>query len=150
MIGLECTTPSDWDHSLALSELPQVLDDDGIDETCMPSEFPLFAFLPAELRFRIWKYALTEGTVVYRTWNVYKQHYELKRPVPTLLQVCRETREWFIRGSRRNHSFKSSSWKYQLVHLSGNKNRGVYVNWLKDDIGITQPCEPPRSEIGIP
>jgi hypothetical protein len=124
------------------------LDDDGSHETCTPPEFPLFTFLPAELRFQIWRYALPEGTRVCRVWNMYKQHYELRRPVPSLLQVCREAREWFIGEPRSNHSSKSSSWKYQLVHLNVKKNGGVYVNWLKDDIYITQPCKT-RSEINI-
>lgn len=134
---------SDWDHILAVSELPLGLADDTYS-ICSPSEFHLFPFLPPELRFLIWEYALPKGVRVSRVWNNSKLRYNLRRPVPTVLHACRETRDWFIRRTISRPMSYSSSSNYQLIRLRGREGGGVYINWANDDIHIVRGCEFPQ------
>lgn len=103
------------------------------DSSAAPLEFHLFPILAPELRFQIWEYALQEPGTAHRTWNDNKFSYSLRRRVPSVLQVCRETRDWFIQE-------KVLRGRYQLVRLQESQDGGVYLDWFKDRVHIYRGC----------
>lgn len=127
-----------WDHSLALSEMAHILEDESNGSAVAPSEFHSFPLLPLELRLRIWEHALPDGVRIPRIWNNDKRGYAIRRPVPAILHVCRETRDWFIQGP---WSQCVSDLRYELTCLSEETSGGVYVNWARDNVHILRGCE---------
>ncbi|KAK3933702.1 hypothetical protein QBC46DRAFT_275264 [Diplogelasinospora grovesii] len=97
----------------------------------MCSEFHLFTLLPPELRLLVWRYALPGPVLLLRTWNNAKSSYAIRNPVPSLLQVCQETRQWFIQGAS-----KQSPYRYQFICQREGEAGGVYINWAIDEIYI--------------
>ncbi|KAK2051763.1 hypothetical protein LY76DRAFT_620976 [Colletotrichum caudatum] len=99
--------------------------------------FHLFSSLPPELRLRIWRLAAPKPAVVERAVNNHTMAYGLRRRVPALLQVCRESRAELLyqpdepRGSRDG--------QFQLLHLSREHKeggKGVYMNCSDDTLLI--------------
>ncbi|KAK1982480.1 hypothetical protein LZ30DRAFT_590468 [Colletotrichum cereale] len=124
---------SDLDHDLLHAELASL---DLVDAAPSPA-FHLFCSLPPELRIRIWRLAALKPAVVKRTLNNVHMAFGLRRPVPALLQVCRESRAELLyqaddrRGSRDG--------QFQLLHLSRKekeKGKGVYMNCSDDTLLI--------------
>lgn len=105
-----------------------------------PSEFHLFSMLAPESRFQIWEYALQEPETAHRTWNNAKFSYSLRRRVPPVLQVCRETRMWFIRETWEEEVPRG---RYQLVRLQECQEGGIYLDWAKDGVHIYRGCRSP-------
>ena len=125
-------TLEDFKHFGA--NLPSVFEDkQASPEKDVPS-FPQFRRLPLELRLAIWEYALPEAAVIPRVWNNDKQTFGLSRPVPSVLQVCLESRHALITCCPEHDK---SGTKYQLTSNPG----GVFVNWARDSIWISRGCE---------
>ncbi|TQN70511.1 hypothetical protein CSHISOI_04976, partial [Colletotrichum shisoi] len=133
---------------------------DLTDET--PSQtFHLFGSLPPELRAQIWEFAalaasqpavvarvLNKRTISrYRPWGFafYERlmhrndSFDLYRPTPALLHVCRESRTGLLnviinrRGSREG--------KLEVLYLSRQhkeEGKGVYINFAVDTLLIYQ------------
>lgn len=108
----------------------------------LAAEFRLFSMLAPELRFQIWDCALQESETAHRTWNNAKFSYSLRRRVPPVLQVCKETRDWFIQEPWVAEVPKG---RYQLVRLRERQNGGVYLDWAKDRVHIYRGS---RSAVG--
>lgn len=61
------------------------------------SEFTLFSKLPLELRLLVWSFATPEpAIIVQRKSRVKGRRFFFDRPVPAILQACRESRNEFI------------------------------------------------------
>jgi hypothetical protein len=111
------------------------------DSVATQSVFHLFPLLAPELRFQIWEYALQEPATALRTWNNDKLSNALRRRVPPVLQVCRETRDWFI----REHVPEG---RYQLVHSRENEVGGIYLDWAQDSVYIYRGSKFPSPVMG--
>ncbi|EFQ33040.1 uncharacterized protein GLRG_08184 [Colletotrichum graminicola M1.001] len=131
-------SPSKSDHDRLHEELTSL---DLADPTPSPT-FHLFSSLPPELRIKIWRLAAPKPAVVERAMNNYTMAYGLRRRVPALLQVCRESRAELLyqaddrRGSRDG--------QFQLLHLSREhkeEGKGVYINCSDDTLLI---CRAPQ------
>ncbi|GKT50806.1 uncharacterized protein ColSpa_10987 [Colletotrichum spaethianum] len=124
---------SESDHDPLHAELASL---DLTDCTLSPV-FHYFSSLPPELRTRIWRLAAPKPTVVVRIMNNTTMEYGLRRHVPSLLQVCRESRAELLydaddrRGSRVG--------QFHLLHLSREhkeQGKGVYMNYSDDTLMI--------------
>jgi hypothetical protein len=103
----------------------QLVEEDTNDN--QPSRFYLFPSLAPELRERVWEYASAGAAIVCRTWNNTKFDFALRRPVPTILHVCREARSC---GMRR----------YQSVRQREKEGGFIYLDWMKDEVYIRRAC----------
>lgn len=104
----------------------------------MRSEFHLFPLLAPELRFRLLEQALQEPATALRTWNNDRFSYALRRRLPPVLQVCKETRDWFIWEPSRGDVPQG---RYQLVHSREHHEGGIYLDWAKDRVYIYRGCK---------
>src|SRR3569833_1345251 len=107
-----------------------------------PPDFYLFPLLAPELRLHIWKHALPDPAVIQHTWNNNKFSYAFRRKVPHVLQVCKETRAWFIGGA--------GGIRYDLLRQREAGDGYIYINWMTDSVYIPRGCKPSRFVIFQP
>ncbi|KDN64747.1 hypothetical protein CSUB01_10704 [Colletotrichum sublineola] len=121
--------PSKSDHDLFLSKLTSL---DLADAAPSPA-FHLFPSLPPELRFKIWRLAAPKPAVVERTINNTTMAFGLRRRVPAILQVCRESRAELLYRANDRHGSRDN--QFELLHLSSDQ-KGVYINYRDDTLLI--------------
>ncbi|OHW89467.1 hypothetical protein CSPAE12_11961 [Colletotrichum incanum] len=125
--------PSESAHDVLHAELASL---DLAGSTPSPA-FHLFRSLPPELRIRIWRLAAPKPTVVERTMNNTTMAFGLRRRVPALLQVCRESRAELLHEADDRRGSRDG--QFQLLHLSREhkeQGKGVYMNCSDDTLLI--------------
>jgi len=98
-----------------------------------PYDFHLFPCLAPELRLQIWERALRDPAVIQHTWNNDKFSYAFRRKAPAVLQVCKETRAWFIGGV--------GEIRYDLLRQREDDDGYIYINWMMDSVYIPRGCK---------
>jgi hypothetical protein len=85
------------------------------------TEFKLFTSLPSELRINIWKQALPAPRIVpVRYSRAFRQYTSGSAP-PSLLHVCQESREVFLKS-------------YEKLLLSKKYESSIYIDFTHDTI----------------
>ncbi|KAK1997187.1 hypothetical protein LX36DRAFT_711835 [Colletotrichum falcatum] len=130
--------PPASDHNLLHEELASL----DLSDAAPSPAFHLFRSLPPELRVKIWRLAAPKPAVVERIMNNTTMAYALRRRVPALLQVCRESRAELL--YQPNDRRGSPDGQFQLLHLSREhmeEGKGVYMNCNDDTLLI---CRAPQ------
>ncbi|TPX08611.1 uncharacterized protein E0L32_009950 [Thyridium curvatum] len=104
-----------------------------------PCAFRQFGKLHLEIRTEIWRLTALNVVRVKEVFNNAKGRTALRRPVPTVLQVCK--------GSRFDLTYENNvplaredPDKYYLLHGEWEKEpHRVYVNWKRDEIYLARP-----------
>jgi hypothetical protein len=86
-----------------------------------------------EIRCLVWELALLCPSTLIRKWNNRKFSFALRRPVPPVLQVCRETRLWFIQRSRER---SKNTLQFAVVQQREGEEGYVYIDWMTDTVYI--------------
>ncbi|KAH8768381.1 hypothetical protein F5883DRAFT_395991, partial [Diaporthe sp. PMI_573] len=95
--------------------------------------FQLFPVLAPEIRRLIWERELLCPSSPIRKWNNRKFSFALRRPVPPVLQVCRETRLWFIQRSRER---SKNTLQFAVVQHREGEEGYVYIDCTTDTVYI--------------
>jgi len=95
--------------------------------------FQLFPVLAPEIRRLIWERELLCPSSPIRKWNNRKFRFALRRPVPPVLQVCRETRLWFIQRSRER---SKNALQFAVVQQREGEEGYIYIDWTTDTVFI--------------
>lgn len=100
--------------------------------------FRMFPRLVPEIRRLIWECALLFPSTIVRQWNNRKFSFALRRPVPPVLQTCRETRLWFIQGS---HKRSKKTPQFEQVQQRQGEEQYIYIDWKIDTVYIHRECK---------
>ncbi|OHE92085.1 hypothetical protein CORC01_12600 [Colletotrichum orchidophilum] len=100
-----------------------------------PPTFHLFGSLSPELRTKIWRLAAPKPAVIERSPNNTTMSYGLRRRVPALLHVCRESRAELLYESKDRRGSRDE--QYEMLYLSRGlqaQGHGVYMNYRNDTL----------------
>lgn len=104
-----------------------------------PCTLRRFGKLPWEIRTKIWTLTALNVVRVKEVFNNAKGRMALRRPVPTVLQVCKESR-FNLTYDNNGPPARKDLDKYYLLYGEWEKEpHRVYVSWKRDEIYLARP-----------